>query len=88
MTMMNKPDAAISCSELTAVMPSELSDQMLVMVSGGNSGIGQAMGSMLNSAGGMPGMMASAGKTPGADMGSMLATAGGMKNAMALGDMG
>lgn len=73
--------------------PVELTAEMLDSVSGGdggsgNNGIGQILGPMLRSMGGMSGMMASMGKAPGADMGKMLGTVGGMKSAMTMGDMG
>ncbi len=79
--MMKTSIAATAFSTMASATPAELSDQMLDMVSGGNNGIGQTMGPILHSTGGMAGM-ASMGMTPGADMGNMLHTDGGMKNAM------
>ena len=85
--MMKKPLTAATPSTVPPAMLVELTDAMLDMVSGGDNGIGEIMGPMLDSAGGMSAMMAKKNMTD-QQMGQMLATDGGMKNAMSMGARG
>ncbi len=76
------PDTPTLLDLVATTAPTLLDFPVPGSASAGSQGIGQTMGPMLASDGGMPGMMADMGIALGQDMGQTLGGAGGMKALM------